>query len=141
MSTDPEWLHTHPLPAPVFHPLSLTESYERLLAATSTQYHQFIADDISLLDGALVRYRDLSSYRQLTDVYLLALAVAHDARLVTLDTHIPLSAVRDANESHLAEIQPSRRPSPRSQVVRRALGPRRQTTAPRVQLSVGARGL
>ena len=75
-----------------------------MLAATSTQYHQFIADDISLLDGALVRYRDLSSYRQLTDVYLLALAVAHDARLVTLDTQIPLSAVRNANESHLAVI-------------------------------------
>ena len=85
-------------------PLSLAGAYEQLLAATSTQYHQFIADDISLLDDALVRYRDLSSYRQLTDVYLLALAVAHDARLVTLDTQIPLSAVRNANESHLAVI-------------------------------------
>ena len=85
-------------------PLSLTGAYERLLDATSTQYHQFIADDISLLDDTLVRYNDLYSYRQLTDVYLLALAVAHDARLVTLDTHIPLGAVRGANEDHLVVI-------------------------------------
>ncbi len=85
-------------------PLTLTQAYEQLLAATSTQYHQFIADDISLLDDTLVRYRDLSSYRQLTDVYLFALAVAHDARLVTLDTHIPSNAVRAANESHLVVI-------------------------------------
>jgi toxin-antitoxin system PIN domain toxin len=85
-------------------PLTLTQAYEQLLAATSTQYHQFIADDISLLDDSRVRYRDLSSYRQLTDVYLLALTVAHDARLVTLDTHIPSDAVRAANESHLVLI-------------------------------------
>ena len=85
-------------------PLSLTEAYERLLVATSTPYHQFIADDISLLDDTLVQYSDLYSYRQLTDVYLLALAVAHDARLVTLDTHIPLGAVRGANEGHLVVI-------------------------------------
>ena len=85
-------------------PLGLIQSHEQLLAATSTHYHQFIADDISLLDDSLVRFRDLSNHRQLTDVYLLALAVAQDARLVTLDTHIPLGAVRAANESHLIVI-------------------------------------
>ena len=86
------------------HPVSITEAYAQLLAATSTQYHQFIADGISLLDDTLVRFRDLSGHRQLTDIYLLALAVVHDARLVTLDTRIPLNAVRGANESHLAVI-------------------------------------
>ena len=85
-------------------PLSLAEAYERLRAATSTLYHQFIADDISLLDDALVQYNDLYSYQQITDVYLLALAVAHGARLVTLDTRIPLSAVRGANKEHLVVI-------------------------------------
>ncbi len=85
-------------------PLSLAEAYEMLLDATSTPYHQFIADDISLLDDTLVQYSDLSGHRQLTDVYLLALAVAHDARLVTLDAYIPLGAVRGANEDHLVVI-------------------------------------
>ena len=85
-------------------PVSLIQAHAQLLAATSTHYHQFIADDISLLDDSRVRFRDLSSHRQLTDVYLLALAVAHDARLVTLDTHIPFGAVQAANESHLVVI-------------------------------------
>ena len=87
-------------------PLSLAEAYAQLLNATSSQHHQFIADDISLLDDALVHFRDLAGPRQLTDVYLLALAVAHDARLVTLDRRIPLmmNAVRGATEDHLAVI-------------------------------------
>ncbi len=87
------------------HPRSLVEAYEQLLDATSTPYHQFIADDISLLDNTLVRLRDLSSHRQLTDIYLLGLAVAHDARLVTLDTRIPLSAVKGAASERLVVIQ------------------------------------
>ena len=61
--------------------------------------HQFFPDDVSLLDGALVDVRRLSGHRQLTDVYLLALAVAHDARLVTLDTGIPLGAVPGAGRT------------------------------------------
>lgn len=85
-------------------PRTLAEAYEQLLAATSTQHHQFIADDISLLDETLVRFRSLSGHRQLTDVYLLALAVSHDARLVTLDAHIPRVAVRTASESRLVVI-------------------------------------
>ena len=86
------------------HPLSLAEAYEQLLAATSSQHHQFIVDDISLLDDTLVRFRDLAGPRQLTDVYLLALAVKHNARLVTLDTRIPLYTVHGATESHLTVI-------------------------------------
>ena len=76
----------------------------RVRAAVSSSYHQFINDDISILDDALVDARRLSGHRQLTDVYLLALAVAHDARLVTLDTRISLSAVRGASERHLVVI-------------------------------------
>ena len=84
--------------------LSVADAMERLRDAMSTEHHQFISDDISLLDDALVDARRLSGHRQLTDVYLLALAVAHDARLVTLDTRIPLTAVRGADERHLAVI-------------------------------------
>ena len=45
-----------------------------------------------------------SGHRQLTDVYLLALAVVHDAQLLTLDTRIPIDAVHGAKESNLAAI-------------------------------------
>lgn len=75
-----------------------------LRTATSTVYHQFFPDDISLLDESLVDDRRFLGYRQLTDVYLLSLAVTHAARLVTLDTRIPLHAVRGADESHLVVI-------------------------------------
>ena len=85
-------------------PLSLAEAYGQLLDATSSQHHQFIADDISLLDDTLVRFRDLAGPGQLTDVYLLALAVAHDMRLVTLDKRIRLTPVAGATDDHLAVI-------------------------------------
>jgi predicted nucleic acid-binding protein len=39
--------------------------------------------------------------RQLTDIYLLALAVQHEGRLVTFDTGIPLTAVRKATTRKL----------------------------------------
>ena len=85
-------------------PRSLIEAYERLLDATSDINHQFIADDISLLDDTLVRFPDVAGPGQLTDVYLLALAVVHGARLVTLDTHIPLEAVRGAAAENLVVL-------------------------------------
>ena len=85
-------------------PLSIIVAMELLQAAVSTPYHQFISDDISLLDDALVDARRLSGHRQLTDVYLLALAVRHGARLATLDRRIPLSAVRGAAGEHLVVI-------------------------------------
>ena len=82
----------------------MAAAVERLRVATSTHHHQFIADDISILEDTLVDTGQLSGHRQLTDAYLLALAVAHGARLVTLDTHIPLNTVRGATEGHLVVI-------------------------------------
>ena len=84
--------------------LSVLEVMIRLLSAVSTRHHEFIADDISLLDDAAVDRERLLSPRQLTDVYLLALAVEHDARLVTLDKSIPIAAVRQAEAESLEVI-------------------------------------
>ena len=75
------------------NPVGVGEATANLRTAISDNYHGFIADDISILDDALIDPNYLVGHRQLTDVYLLALAVAHDARLVTLDTRIPLRAV------------------------------------------------
>ncbi len=97
-------LHTGTVSTQLPHPLSLSEALGRLRTSISDSYHSFIIDDISLLDGALVNVERLSGHRQLSDVYLLALAVAHDARLITLDTRIPLGAAIGANEDHLVII-------------------------------------
>ena len=86
------------------HPLSVADAIDLLRAAVSSEQHQFIPDDISLLDDTLVDDQRLLGHRQLADVYLLALAVSHDARLVTRDTRIPLDAVPGATESHLVII-------------------------------------
>lgn len=84
--------------------IGLTDALSRLQRAVSTPYHRFIPDDISLLDDAVVDRRHLLGHRQLTDVYLLALANAHDARLVTLDKSVPVSAVRGADVDSLFVI-------------------------------------
>ena len=84
--------------------LPVVEALARLRTAVSTPYHQFISDDISILDETLVEVRHLTGHRQLTDAYLLALAVAHEARLVTLDTGIPLDAVHGATSEHLVVL-------------------------------------
>ena len=86
------------------HPLSVAVAMERLQITMSIGHHRFIPDDVSLLDDARVAPQRMLGHRQITDVYLLALAVAHDARLVTLDTRIPIHAVRGANAAHLTVI-------------------------------------
>ena len=55
-------------------------------------------------DEATVDSGSLSGPRQITDIYLLALAVAHGARFVTLDKHVPLGIVREADEESLVAI-------------------------------------
>ncbi len=84
--------------------LGIDEAMDRLRDAVSTPHHQFIADDISLLDSAVVDGGTLSGPGQITDVYLLALAVAHGARFVTLDRSVPVGAVREAREGSLVTL-------------------------------------
>ena len=66
--------------------------------------HRFWPDDISLLDGARLHHGRMHGHRQLTDLYLLALAVAHEGRFVTFDARVPLNAVRGALAGHLVSI-------------------------------------
>lgn len=77
---------------------------ERLGTATATRWHAFWPDSISLVDNATLDWNGVLGSRQVTDVYLLALAVRHEARLVTFDRGVPLRAVRDAAARNLAVI-------------------------------------
>ena len=68
-------------------------------------YHAFWPDAVSLRDDMF----DLSfapGHRQLTDVYLLGLAVRNNGRLATFDQGIPLKAVKGARRDMLAIITP-----------------------------------
>lgn len=86
------------------NPCPVTGVIERLREATAHPSHAFWPDDVSLLDGSLVDARRVHGPRQLTDAYLLALAVAHGGRLVTFDGGIPLSAVHGARPKHLVVL-------------------------------------
>lgn len=78
---------------------------QRLRSATAHASHGFWPDDGSLLDDAIVDGNQVHGPRQVTDVYLLALAVNHGGRFVTFDEAIPLSAVRSAEKKHLLVLK------------------------------------
>lgn len=61
----------------------------------------FWPDAISLADTDIFDHRKIYGPRQLTDIYLLGLAVSIGAGLVTLERNIPLSAVRAATQLNL----------------------------------------
>ena len=69
--------------------------------------HHFWADDVSLLDSAVIDVAGIRGYKQLTDVYLLGLAVKHGGRFVTFDSGVPLAAVKAARKEHLVVLAPS----------------------------------
>ena len=77
---------------------------ERLGGACAGNVHEFWADDISLLDAAIVHPARIHGPRQLTDIYLLALATRHGGRLVTFDAGIAVEAVKGASKANLLEL-------------------------------------
>ena len=84
--------------------LTVDDALTRLREAVSTQSHHFLPNDLSLLDNTVIDSTYVLGHRQLTDIYLLALAVAHEARLVTLDKAVPLAPVRGASTESLLVI-------------------------------------
>jgi toxin-antitoxin system PIN domain toxin len=84
--------------------LSIQSVMKRLADACEEDVHEFWTNDISLLDQNAVDPTRIHGPRQLTDIYLLALAVHHKGRFVTFDTGIPLAAVRNATTQHLVVL-------------------------------------
>jgi len=81
-----------------------SEIIRRLDNFLTGQNNHFWQDRLSLRDPAhFVQSRILGS-KQLTDIYLLGLAVYHGGRLVTFDRNIPLPAVIEACTEHLELI-------------------------------------
>lgn len=76
----------------------------RLATATATAWHEFWPDSVSLVADDMLDWRGILGSRQVTDAYLLALAVRNSGRLVTFDRGVPLAAVPAATPEHLAII-------------------------------------
>ena len=76
------------------------EALELLQRVTELSGHGFWPDDLPLAD-AFGPSALLSSHRQITDGYLLALAIAHDGVVATLDRGIAAVAIRSPERVEL----------------------------------------
>lgn len=86
------------------NPIKLADAISVVRRWTNTPGHAFWSDDISLLDTSVIDHSNLFGRRQITDAYLLALAVKNGGRLVTLDRAIPRRAVKGARAEHLVVV-------------------------------------
>jgi hypothetical protein len=79
----------------------LRDALEVLRTGVTEPGHEFWPDDVSIVDPGLFDHTRILGPKQLTDIYLLALAVKNGGRLVTFDRTVPLAAVRQATPDNL----------------------------------------
>ena len=74
---------------------------DRLRQACEQLDHEFWPDDVSLRDDTRIDFARVHGHHQITDVYLLAMAVKHKGCLATFDRAVALSAAVGAQPRHL----------------------------------------
>jgi len=79
------------------------ESSQRLRSLMQASTHAFTPDDASLLDPEVVDLALIGTGGDVTDTYLLRLAVAHDLTLATMDGRLNTAAVTNGDQ-HLSII-------------------------------------
>ncbi|MBI3370037.1 MAG: PIN domain-containing protein [Burkholderiales bacterium] len=84
--------------------LGLHRVRDQLRQACAQLDHEFWPDDVSLRDDGVVNFERLHGHSQITDAYLLALAVARGGSLATFDQAITLGAVHGATARHLTRL-------------------------------------
>ena len=85
-------------------PVSATFAIDLLSEQIAETDHAFWRDDLSLRDNGYFNPDRILGPNQITDAYLLALAVKNGGRLATFDQSVTLSAVRRAEMQHLAVV-------------------------------------
>lgn len=75
---------------------------QRLAEVCGHPSHQFWPETISLLHPGRIHWQQILGSRQITDAYLLALAVAQGGRFVSFDQRIGIEVVPKATAEHLA---------------------------------------
>ena len=85
-------------------PALLTDALDILNEQICDSEHEFWPDDISITDTALFDHSRILGPGQITDVYLLGLAVRNSGRLVTFDVGIPVAAVKGATKAHVVSL-------------------------------------
>lgn len=80
---------------------SVTEQARVLRELCELPGHQFWPDGVSLLQRGIWSQMDQAKSADLTDLYLLALAVKQGGKFVTLDRSIPVHRIRGGKEALL----------------------------------------
>ena len=83
---------------------SCTDVADHLRTASETRHHEFWPDSLSILDQQLIDWQRIVGPKQLTDIFLLALAVKNGGRFVTFDKKITASLVIGAGSEHYEVI-------------------------------------
>lgn len=83
---------------------SIREAASRLRKAMRSASHEFWPDEVSIADDGLFDDHYLLGAKQITDVYLLGLAVRRGGRLVTFDRGIARAAVKGAEPPSLVVL-------------------------------------
>lgn len=76
--------------------------FDNAIASTN---HVFLAKEINVVQANVIDWRHLQGHRQLTDAYLLALAVENQAVFVTLDNRINYRTVKNATPDNLLTLE------------------------------------
>ena len=82
----------------------MSDAAKRLQALCSGREHLFWTDSVSVREDGRFNWNHVQGHRQLTDAYLLALAVENAGRIASFDSALSLRAVSAARAQHLALI-------------------------------------
>lgn len=85
-------------------PLPAAAVAARLAEAVAGPQHRFWPDDLNPVVEKTLAWGKVLGHRQVTDAYLLALAVKHGGRFVTFDARVALQTVPGAEDRHLGVI-------------------------------------
>ena len=91
---------------------TVADAAARLSVFCDSGDHVFWPDSLSIRERERIAAESIRGYRQITDVYLLALATRNDGVLVTFDDSIPVEAVPGANPDRVMTLRPDDRSTP-----------------------------
>jgi uncharacterized protein len=84
----------------------VTQVLAQIQHLCASAHHHFWPDAVSLVQPGTLNPAHLLGHRQLTDAYLLALAVHHHGQFVTLDGAIPWKAVLGSQPADVVRLLP-----------------------------------
>jgi hypothetical protein len=85
-------------------PITPADAIDLLDQACTQPHHEYWLCDASVIDTHIVDRTRIYGPRQVTDIYLLALATKHNGRFVTFDHSVSLIAARGAAVENLVML-------------------------------------